>query len=51
MKATQLLSNMDQSLWLDNITRELLDTGTLKRYIDDFSTCSSSGTASAGATR
>jgi transaldolase len=37
MKATQLLSNMGQSLWLDNITRDLLDTGTLKRYIDEFS--------------
>jgi transaldolase len=37
MKATQLLSNLGQSLWLDNITRDLLDTGTLKQYIDDFS--------------
>jgi transaldolase len=37
MKATQLLNNLGQSLWLDNITRELLDTGTLKRYIDEFS--------------
>src|SRR5947207_2450238 len=37
MKATQLLSNLGQSLWLDNITRDLLDTGTLQRYIDDFS--------------
>jgi transaldolase len=37
MKATQLLSNLGQSLWLDNITRDLLDTGTLKRYIDEFS--------------
>jgi transaldolase len=37
MKATQLLRNLGQSLWLDNITRDLLDTGTLKRYIDEFS--------------
>ena len=37
MLATQLLSNLGQSIWLDNITRDLLDTGTLKRYIDEFS--------------
>jgi transaldolase len=37
MKATQLLSNLGQSIWLDNITRDRLDTGTLKRYIDEFS--------------
>lgn len=37
MKATQLLHDLDQSLWLDNITRDLLDSGTLKRYIDEFS--------------
>jgi len=37
MKATQLLHDLGQSLWLDNITRDLLDSGTLKRYIDDFS--------------
>src|SRR5689334_21489173 len=37
MKATQLLSNLGQSIWLDNITRDLLDQGTLKKYIDDFS--------------
>jgi transaldolase len=37
MKATQLLHNLGQSIWLDNITRDLLDTGTLKRYIDEFS--------------
>src|SRR5579864_2561202 len=37
MKATQLLHNMGQSLWLDNITRELLDGGTLKRYIAELS--------------
>src|SRR5215472_12128977 len=37
MKATQLLHNMGQSLWLDNITRDLIDTGTLERYIDELS--------------
>ena len=36
MNATQQLHNLGQSLWLDNITRDLLDDGTLKRYIDDF---------------
>src|ERR1017187_3103447 len=37
MKATQRLHNLGQSIWLDNITRDLLDSGTLKRYIDDLS--------------
>ena len=37
MKATELLHNLGQSLWLDNITRDLLDGGTLKRYIDELS--------------
>jgi len=37
MKATQLLHNLGQSIWLDNITRDLLDSGTLERYIDDLS--------------
>ncbi len=37
MKATQLLHNQGQSIWLDNITRDLLDNGTLKRYIDELS--------------
>jgi transaldolase len=37
MKATKLLHNLGQSLWLDNITRDLLNSGTLKRYIDDLS--------------
>jgi transaldolase len=37
MKATQLLHNLGQSLWLDNITRELLDSGTLHRYIQELS--------------
>lgn len=37
MKATQILHDLGQSLWLDNITRDLLDGGTLKHYIDDLS--------------
>jgi transketolase len=37
MKATELLRNFGQSLWLDNITRDLLNGGTLKRYIDELS--------------
>ena len=37
MKATQLLHNLGQSLWLDNITRDLLNSGTLKRYVDELS--------------
>jgi transaldolase len=37
MKATQLLHDLGQSLWLDNITRDILENGTLKRYIDELS--------------
>ncbi len=37
MKATQKLHEMGQSLWLDNITRGLLTSGTLRRYIREFS--------------
>lgn len=37
MKATQALHNLGQSIWLDNITRDLLDSGVLKRYIDELS--------------
>ena len=37
MNATQLLHSLGQSLWLDNITRDLLNSGTLKRYIDELS--------------
>jgi transaldolase len=37
VKATQLLHNLGQSIWLDNITRDLLDSGTLERYINEFS--------------
>lgn len=37
MKATQLLHNLGQSLWLDNITRDLLNSSTLDRYIEELS--------------
>jgi transaldolase len=37
MKATEKLHAAGQSLWLDNITRDLLTSGTLKRYIDTLS--------------
>ncbi|VTU19135.1 transaldolase [Variovorax sp. PBL-E5] len=37
MNATHRLHAQGQSLWLDNITRGLLDSGTLARYIDEFS--------------
>ncbi len=37
MKATQILHDLGQSLWLDNITRDLLNSGTLKSYIDQLS--------------
>jgi transaldolase len=37
MKATQKLHNAGQSLWLDNITRDLLTSGMLKRYIEELS--------------
>jgi len=37
MKATKQLHDLGQSLWLDNITRELLTSGTLKRYIEELS--------------
>ena len=37
MKATQLLHNLGQSIWLDNITRDLLNTGTLEQYVADLS--------------
>jgi len=37
MKATQKLHDLGQSLWLDNITRDLLTSGTLRRYIDQLS--------------
>ena len=37
MKATQKLHDLGQSLWLDNITRGLLASGTLQRYIEELS--------------
>ncbi len=37
MKPTQALHDLGQSLWLDNITRDLLDKGTLRRYVDELS--------------
>jgi transaldolase len=37
MNRTHLLRDLGQSLWLDNITRQILDDGTLRRYIDEFS--------------
>jgi transaldolase len=37
MTTTKSLHDLGQSLWLDNITREILDNGTLRRYIDELS--------------
>jgi transaldolase len=37
MNPTKTLHDLGQSLWLDNITRDLLNRGTLQRYIDEFS--------------
>ena len=37
MNATERLHDQGQSLWLDNIARDLLDTGTLARYIERLS--------------
>lgn len=37
MSKTQALHDLGQSLWLDNITRDILDDGTLSRYIGEFS--------------
>src|SRR5579862_467963 len=37
MKATKQLHDLGQSLWLDNITRDLLNSGTLKHYIEELS--------------
>jgi len=36
MNNTQRLHNLGQSIWLDNISRRILDDGTLQRYIDEF---------------
>src|ERR1700704_2555167 len=37
MNKTRQLHDLGQSLWLDNISRGILDDGTLRRYIDEFS--------------
>ena len=37
MQPTQQLHDLGESLWLDNITRKLLETGTLRHYINEFS--------------
>ena len=37
MNSTRQLHDLGQSLWLDNITRDLLDSGGLRRYIDQYS--------------
>lgn len=37
MKPTRALHDLGQSLWLDNVTRDLLNSGALQRYIDDLS--------------
>ena len=37
MSNTESLHDLGQSLWLDNITREMLDDGTLQRYIEKYS--------------
>ena len=37
IRATEKLHDLGQRLWLDNITRSLLTSGTLGRYINDFS--------------
>lgn len=37
MKATQKLHDTGQSLWIDDITRDMLDSGTLAKYISELS--------------
>ncbi|PWT86774.1 MAG: transaldolase, partial [Blastocatellia bacterium] len=37
MKATQALHDLGQSIWLDNITRDLLNSGTLEHYVRELS--------------
>jgi len=37
MKPTQQLHDLGQSLWLDNITRAMMNDGTMQRYIKDLS--------------
>ena len=36
MKPTKALHDLGQSLWIDDITRDMLDSGTLKKYIDEY---------------
>ena len=36
MNATERLDDLGQSIWLDNITRDLLTSGRSRRYIDEF---------------
>jgi hypothetical protein len=45
MNPTNALHDLGQSLWLDNITRDLVNSGTLQRYVD----CAASGTGPAAA--
>ena len=37
MKATQKLHDLGQSIWVDNISRGMINSGTLRRYIDELS--------------
>lgn len=37
MNPTEQLHELGQSIWLDNITRQILENGTLKRYVGDYS--------------
>ena len=37
MKPTQQLHDLGQSLWIDTITRRMLDDGTEQRYVDEYS--------------
>jgi transaldolase len=37
VKPTQKLHDAGQSLWIDDITRDMLDSGTLQKYIEEFS--------------
>lgn len=37
MRATEILHERGQSLWLDNITRSMLDSGTIQRYVQAYS--------------
>ena len=36
MRATQVLHEQGQSLWLDNITRDMVDSVQLQHYIDNY---------------